>query len=145
MRDKEYHVGPGAVSLLLVIVVVSLSVLGLLALISARGDYKLTERSAAFAVAENEASALSEKSVAELDGILCICMSQAEDNEAYLAAVKDALPEGYYMEENVISWEECVSGGRTLSCEIEIMPLDGEQRFEWKTHMFLAQELLLAE
>ena len=41
MKRREIHIGPGAPSLLLVVVVVGMSVLGLLALMSARSDAKL--------------------------------------------------------------------------------------------------------
>lgn len=139
MRDREYHIGPGAVSLLLVIVVVSMSVLGLLALISARGDYKLTERAVVLAEAENAAAARSEKTLAALDAILKECAEGAQDEEACLAAVQEKLPENMALSGRVISWQEVSEGGRTLFCEAEIAPLGEDVRIRWTQHMFIAE------
>lgn len=139
MRDREYHIGPGAVSLLLVIVVVSMSVLGLLALISARSDYKLTERSTAFAVAENTASANAQASVSALDEILANSAEISEDDAGYLAAIQASLPQNMRLEGRIIGWEEHVEGGRTLFCEVEVLPLGNESRFAWNLHTFIAE------
>ncbi|MBP3410599.1 MAG: hypothetical protein J6M10_06325 [Clostridia bacterium] len=139
MKDREYHIGPGAVSLLLVIVVVSMSVLGLLALISARSDYKLTERSMAFAAAEHTASANAQASVACVDEILASCAAQAADDDAYLAAIQASLPQNMRLEGRIIGWEEHVEGGRTLFCEVEVLPLGNESRFAWNLHTFIAE------
>ena len=138
MRDREYHIGPGAVSLLLVIVIVSMSVLGLLGLISARGDYKLTERAVSLAVAENAAAAESERSFAQLDAILKSC-ADAEDDASYLSAVKAALPENMILSERSVSWQEKAENGRTLFCETEIAPLGEMPRAAWTEHMFIAE------
>ncbi|MBQ3574213.1 MAG: hypothetical protein IJA26_00960 [Clostridia bacterium] len=142
MRNREYRIGPGAVSLLLVIVVVSMSVLGLLALISARGDYKLTERVRMFACAENEASAMAEETLAGIDAVLAECAAEALDDDDYLSRISESLweNEALYMEDSIISWEEQAEGGRTLYCEIEVSPLGSAQRFSWTAHMFMAAE-----
>lgn len=138
MKQREYHVGPGAVSLLLIIVVVSMSVLGLLSLISARGDYRLTERARDFAVAERAVSAAAERSLAELDGIFAVCAKDAADDAAYEAAVRGMLPEGVSMTGRSIRWEETASGGRVLSCVVELLPLGSEKRYAWSEHTFEA-------
>lgn len=139
MKDREYHIGPGAVSLLLVIVVVSMSVLGLLSLISARGDYKLTERAVTLAVAENTASAQSEADLAALDALLAGAEADAQDEEDYLARVGASLPENMCLNERVVSWEQASPGGRTLYCEAEIAPMGELPRVGWKMHMFAAE------
>ncbi len=46
MNQREYRIGPGAASLMLLVVVLSMSVLGMLALMSARSDENLSLRSA---------------------------------------------------------------------------------------------------
>ena len=48
MNQREYRIGPGAASLMLLVVVLSMSVLGMLALMSARSDENLSLRSASF-------------------------------------------------------------------------------------------------
>lgn len=139
MRDREYHIGPGAVSLLLVIVVVSMSVLGLLGLISARGDYKLTERALSLAAAENAAAAQSERSLAALDALLVKCAADAADDEAYLSAAEAALPENMVLTGRSVSWRETAENGRTLFCDAEIAPLGELPRVRWTGHMFIAE------
>ena len=137
MRDREYRIGPGAVSLLLVVVVVSMSALGLLALISARGDYRLTEKSAEVILSEYEAAAEAERAFAELDALLTDSRTAADDNE-YLMMVEKALPEGMTLEGRIVSWEERSEGGRMLLCEAEILPMDSLERYTRKTFMFMA-------
>lgn len=139
MRDREYHIGPGAVSLLLVIVIVSMSVLGLLGLISARGDYKLTERAVSLAAAENAAAAQAERSLAGLDALLMACAQENQDDASYLAAVPKALPENMILSERSVSWQEKAENGRTLFCEAEIAPLGEMPRAMWTEHMFIAE------
>lgn len=51
MNQREYRIGPGAASLMLLVVVLSMSVLGMLALMSARSDENLSLRSAEVAAA----------------------------------------------------------------------------------------------
>lgn len=140
MKQREYHVGPGAVSLLLIIVVVSMSVLGLLSLISARGDYKLTERAAQLAAAERQTAIAAEEALARLDGVLAECAMSAEDDEGYIAAVRKLLPEGMTMDGRIVSWEQTAEGGRTLMCSVEALPLGSGERFLWKSRLFEAAE-----
>ena len=132
MRQKEYHIGPGAVSLLLIVVVVSMSVLGLLSLVSARGDYMLTERSKEFAVSERNAAVNAERSLARLDAVLLDCA----ESEEYFKAVAERLPEGMTMDECIVRWTEQVDDARTLVCEVEILQPGEAQRFIWRKHVF---------
>ena len=138
MKEREYHVGPGAVSLLLIIVVVSMSVLGLLSLISARSDFKLTERAKAFAVAEFTAAAEAEKAVAALDELLYECAKSCDDENSYISAVGSSLPEEMKLDGRNISWSEECEGGRVLMCAVEILPVDSDERFMWTKHAFEA-------
>jgi len=137
MEHRDYHIGPGAVSLLLVIVVVGMSILGLLAMISARGDFKLTERSIGFVVSEYAAAAEAEARLAELDGILSEASVSASDDE-YLKLVSEMLPEGMTLEERTVSWCVESDGGRDLVCEVEILPLGADERYRWVSHIFEA-------
>ena len=138
MKDREYRIGPGAVSLLLLVVVVSMSVLGLLALISARGDYKLTDRAEQFVVSEYSVSAEAEYKLSELDAVLVRCMSGAADDAAYIEAVEEALPEGMEMDGRIVYWQTDVVDRRTMVCEVEILPLGNPQRFLRKVFRFEA-------
>lgn len=140
MKRREYRIGPGAASLLLVVVVVSMSVLGLLALINARGDHKLTERGVQFAVSEYTASAQAEHRLAELDGVLAMCARQAGSEEEYRRLVSENLPAGMEMEADVVSWEQDSQHGRTLMCAVKIEPLEAGARYTWREHAFAAVE-----
>lgn len=136
MKQRDYHIGPGAASLLLVVVVVSMSVLGLLALINARGDYRLTERARALAEAEYAMASQAEEALAELDGMLADCAQAAENDEEYLAAVKEALPGDMQMSERTVSWTHSTADGRMLRCAVEITPHGSDARFVWTEHVY---------
>ena len=82
MKRRGVTIGPGAPSLLLAVVVVAMSVLGLLALMSARSDAQLARRSLEYTEAEYERAAQAERSLAQLDGVLTACAGE----EDYLAA-----------------------------------------------------------
>ena len=140
MKNREYHVGPGAVSLLLVIVVVSMSVLGLLSLISARGEYNLTKRAALLARSEHETAAQSEYALAQLDALLLESGAACEDDEAYLASVAAALPEGMQLSGRTVTWTEQGENGRALLCSAEILPLGSSVRCRWTEHSFISAE-----
>jgi len=140
MRKREYRIGPGAVSLMLLVVVVSMSVLGLLALISARGDYKLTDRAEEFAASEYNASAAAEYSLAQLDAILDNCAKSAQDDAQYLEMVASALPEGMSMNERMVTWEAETNGKRKMVCVIEVLPLGSEARFSKEMFFLEAAE-----
>ena len=137
MRKWEHHIGPGAASLLLVIVVVSMSVLGLLALNEAKNDFGLSERSMAFATAQHALSAEAEEMLAQLDGVLYACGQEAADEAQYLALVAARLPEGVQMQNRRLSWMRDTKTSRSLFCEIEIMPLGASLRCEWRAHTFI--------
>ena len=140
MKRRDYHIGPGAASLLLVAVVVSMSVLGLLALINARNDYRLTDRSVRFAEAEYAVSAAAERRLAGLDALLVRCAAETEDEEAYFAAVAEGLEDDMYMEDGLVCWTQSAEEGRMLMCAVEIYAPDAPRRLAWREHMFVAAE-----
>jgi len=136
---RNFRIGPGAASLMLVIVVVAMSLLALLAFIEVHGDHKLTCRCIDFSVAEYEASSAAEYVLAELDGILAVCAAESEDDAGYLAAVEECLPEGMTLTGRSVSWEHPTPEGRVLMCEVEIMPFGADVRYEWRVHMFISE------
>lgn len=136
MKRRQWYIGPGAPSLILLIVVVSMTVLGLLALMSARGDMKLIQRSRQFTAAEYAAAARAQETLAALDALLARCAQNASTEEAYLAAVRGGLPEGLSMSGRRIGWVEDGGMGRTLACTVELAPLGERLRYIWKEHAF---------
>lgn len=134
-----FFIGPGAASLLLVIVVVSMSILGLLALMSARSDENLMRRSHDFVSAEYETSASAERRLAEMDGIVADCARDAGDDAAFLERIAERLPEGLTMDGRVISWEETFAAGRALSCSVRVSELGSMPRLAWMEHVFTSE------
>ena len=137
MKRRGVTIGPGAPSLLLVVVVGAMSVLGLLALMSARSDAQLARRSLEYTEAEYERAAQAERSLAQLDGVLAACAGE----EDYLAAVSRLLPEGMTLDGRVVRWTESADTGRSLCCAVELAE-DGEKtRFCWVEHQFMTDEI----
>ena len=134
MKRRGVTIGPGAPSLLLVVVVIAMSVLGLLALMSARSDAQLTRRSLEYTVAEYERAAQAERSLAQLDGVLAACAGE----EDYLAAVSRQLSEGMTLDGRVVRWTESGDTGRSLCCAVELQEDGAKTRFRWLEHQFIA-------
>lgn len=129
MNQREYRIGPGAASLMLLVVVLSMSVLGMLALMSARSDENLSLRSAEVARQVAELNVSAERSLAELDDELAKAAGAAQSEEDYLARVEAALNEAMTLEGRTVSWKETNDEGRTLACAVELEPLGAFPRF----------------
>lgn len=136
MKRREVHIGLGAPSLLLVIVVVSMSVLGLLAIMSARNDAQLSRRSQTYTLAEYDRAAQAETHLAQLDALLVQCTGAAD----YYAAVKQLLPDFMRMEGHRVTWTEEGETGRSLLCTVELLPPGSPERYRWVEHLFLVTE-----
>ena len=106
MNKRKIALGPGAASLILIVVVLSLCMLAMLAQIGSRNDLSLASRSASMITRVYNLSANSERKLAELDQILARCQKETQDMQSYLALVEENLPEGMEIEEDQISWTE---------------------------------------
>ena len=113
--------GPGAASLILIVVILSMSVLGILSLMNARNDHRLITRSVEVVQAGMLLNNRAERALANLDEI----------------AVRGSLPAGMEMNGRTISWEESNSY-RTLACAVELLPLGESERLRWHTHRLTA-------
>ena len=134
MNRREFHIGPGAASLLLIAVVLCMSVLGILSLVSASGDARLSERNSAMAISAAQIDVNAERSLAALDELLVACQRDAVDDESYLAAAKASLPDGMRLFDNAVVWFEEYDDGRRLDCEAEIAPLGDFPRVRFTAH-----------
>jgi len=132
MKNREYHIGPGAASLLLIAVVLSLSALCLLSLSGARSDLQLTRRSTAVSEEIARLNDQSERSMAKLDAVLAQCGGAADDEE-YLEMVAADLPDYMMIEDNTVCWTE-TGDGRELECAAAIAPLGETPRASWTIH-----------
>ena len=131
--------GPGAASLILIVVILSMGVLGMLALMNARNDAKLSNRSMEVVAAGFALNDKAERGVAELDAVLARCAASTFSDEAYLTAVRSNLPDGMLMgqEDRIVRWE-LTDGLRTLSCAVEVMPQGDKARLRWREHRLTA-------
>ena len=136
-RKSNVAIGPGAASLILIVVILSMGVLGMLALMNARNDARLSSRSTAVVVAGYELNDRAERRLAELDGAVAECAALSDGDDAFLTAVRGRLPEGMLMDGRMVSWSE-TDGLRTLSCAVEVLPLGDGQRLAWRTHRMTA-------
>lgn len=133
MRRREFHIGPGAASLLMIAVVLSLSVLGMLSLISARSDGMLADRSVEVAAEIAGLNIRAEESLANLDAALAKCTAALTDEE-YLTLAAENLPGGMHLDGRTVCWTEETESGKMLECAAEILPLGSFPRAKWTIH-----------
>ena len=139
MNKRKVALGPGAASLILIVVVLSLCMMAMLTQIGARNDYNLCKRSAEMVQRVYELNAQSEKKLAELDAVLVAEQKNASGMDAYLKAVGEKLPEGMTLEEDKITWTEPLDN-RNLQCVVQLLPPGEKQRTKWISHKLVVDE-----
>lgn len=139
MNKRKVALGPGAASLILIVVVLSLCMMAMLTQISTRNDYNLCKRSAEMVQRVYELNEQSEQKLAELDAVLVKAQQEAGDMTAYLAAVEENLPQGMTMEEDKIQWTEPLDN-RNLKCIVQLLPPGEKQRTKWISHKLVVDE-----
>ena len=139
MNKRKVALGPGAASLILIVVVLSLCMMAMLTQIGARNDYNLCARSAEMVKRVYELNTKSERKLAELDALLVTAQKDAADMETYLAKVQELLPEGMTLEEDRIAWTEPMDN-RNLECVVQLLPLEEKQRAKWISHKLVVEE-----
>ena len=136
-RKSRVSFGPGAASLILIVVILSMSVLGILALMNARNDMKLCDRAVQVVQAGYELNAEAERKLASLDAIAAMYAAKSENDDDYAAAVRAFLPMDMTMTGREIAWK-VTDGVRTLDCAVELLPLGETPRLQWNTHRLTA-------
>ena len=139
MNKRKVALGPGAASLILIVVVLSLCMIAMLTQIAARNDYNLCARSADMVQRVYELNAQSEQKLAELDVVLVSARKETTDMQAYLDKVKELLPEGMTIEEDRVTWTEPLDN-RNLECIVQLLPLEDTQRAKWISHKLVVEE-----
>ena len=139
MNKRKIALGPGAASLILIVVALSLCMMAMLTQISARNDYNLCTRSASMVQRVYELNAKSEQKLAELDAVLIAAQKDADGMEAYLAKVSEGLPEGMTLEEDRVAWTEPLDN-RNLECIVQLTPPGEKQRTKWISHKLMVDE-----
>ena len=137
---RKVALGPGAASLILIVVVLSLCMMAMLTQIGARDDYNLCRRSAEMVQRVYELNAQSEQKMAELDALLVRAQrGTGDDMEAYLAKVEELLPEDMSLEDGQITWTEPLDN-RNLVCIVQLLAPGEAKRTEWISHKLLVEE-----
>lgn len=132
MMKREFHIGPGAASLILVAVVTAMSILSLLSLMNARTDLQMARRSARVCEDTAQLQTASEENFARLDAIVAACAGGDED--AYLAQIARVLPGEMTLEGRSVLWTERGADGHALECGVEIAPMGEMPRIKWMIH-----------
>ena len=139
MNKRKIAMGPGASSLILIVVVLSLCMLAMLTLVSSKNDYSLSTRSASTVDQAYNLFDRSERSLAKLDGILAACAKDAAGQDEYLSAVEEQLPEEMTLDGDLVSWNE-TADTRTLACTVRLLPVGEGTRTEWVGHRLAVEE-----
>ena len=136
-KKSSVSLGPGAASLILIFVVLTLGVLAMLGLMNGRNDVQLSLRSAQVAEAMYTLNCQAEGTRADLDALLLELIAQVDSDETYLAALEAELPENMTLEERDIVWTE-TDGIRVLHCAVRVLPLGESPREEWVKHSMVS-------
>lgn len=139
MNKRKVALGPGAASLILIVVVLSLCMIAMLTQIAAKNDYNLCARSADMVQKVYELNAQSEEKLATLDAVLAAARKETTDMQAYLERVKEQLPEGMSLEEDRVTWIEPLDN-RNLECIVQLLPMEETQRAKWISHKLVVEE-----
>ena len=132
-KKSSVSLGPGASSLILIFVVLSLSVLGMLSLMSGRNDLRLSVRSAEVVEQVYQLNDRAEATRAELGELVHRCGENAGAIDDVLSAVKKALPEGVSLEGDTLVWQE-TDETRTLDCAVIVTFDEGQASTAWLKH-----------
>ena len=129
--------GPGASSLILIFVVLSLAALGMLSLMTSRSDLSLAERSAQVIEAVYALNVRAEEKRAELDGLLKECTEDDGEKEL-LSALEARLPEDVELEDGQLLFT-VEDGARMLDCALEVLPAGESSRMMWVRYNLTAE------
>ena len=130
MNNRKIALGPGAASLILIVVVLALCMLSMLTLVTAKNDMHLAGRSAEMIRQVYELNSESERHLAELDAALVKAAGEAGEAE---------LPEMMTMEEDIVSWTE-TKDNRHLDCQVRVKAPGEGKRTEWVSHRLIVEE-----
>ena len=139
MNKRKIALGPGAASLILIVVVLSLCMLAMLTQIAAKNDYNLCTRSAEMVQKVYELNAQSEQNFARLESVLVSARQEPTDMQAYLDKVREMLPEGMALDEDRVTWTEPLDN-RNLECIVQLLPIEDTQRAKWISHKLAVEE-----
>lgn len=133
-KKNNVGIGPGAATITLLVVMLSISVLGILSLMSSRTDAGLTTRSADVVRAVYDLNNRAEEDLAALDAILKECSDGVSTDEQYMQNVRSAITAPYELADREICWTE-TDDQRTLELTAEIQPFGEAARLRLTGHI----------
>ena len=138
-KTSAISLGPGASSLILIFVVLSMTVLGMLSLLTARNDRNMSVRSIRVIEAQYKLNRAAEEKRAEIDEILAQCRQDSDTQEAYIEKVVAALPDYVVFDGQDRLTFSVSDGSRTLLCRLQIHDIGSVQRASWLVHSLTAE------
>lgn len=138
MNKRAFRLSPGAPSLVLIVVVLSMSIMGMLMFIRTQNDMRLSARSVQVAGQDARLYVQAEETFAELDGIVMRCRLNAAEDEQLLELVAQSLPEDMELDGSVIFWQES-DGSRIFWAGAQVQPLNSETGLAWHTRILEAE------
>ena len=134
MRKKSgISLGPGAPSIILIFVVLSMAALGMLSLMTARSDRKLSERSAEVIEAVYQLNARAEERAMGISEAVRTCAAAQPEPDAFREALSSVLPEGVAWEEDLLCWQE-KDESRVLDCAMALEQEGERIAAVWRRH-----------
>ena len=129
-KKSVITLGPGASSLILIFVVLSLTALGMLSLMTGRNDFRFAERSASVTQSVYALNVRAEERRAELDAICLSCVKDASSDAEVFSALEASLPEDVTLEDDLLLFT-VEDESRVLDCALRIDPFNTAQRTSW--------------
>ena len=139
MNNRKIALGPGAASLILIVVVLALCMLSMLTLVTARNDVNLGNRTREMIENVYTLNDRAERRLAELDAVLADIRAEADGTEEWPEAFSDRLPEDMTLDGDIVSWTE-PGENRRLDCQVRVYPQGEANRLEWVSHRLIVDE-----
>ncbi|MBQ3373660.1 MAG: hypothetical protein IJG40_11065 [Oscillospiraceae bacterium] len=138
MKNKSsISLGPGAPSLILIFVALSLAALGMLSLMTGRNDLRLAERSVQVTEAVYALQVRAEECRAEIEEILTDSADSPEGEED-LSTLEAALPDTVEQDGSLLFFT-VEDGARMLDCTLEVLPSGAKPRTAWVRYNLSAE------
>lgn len=134
MKQRRFNIGPGAASLILIIVVLSLSVVGILSMVSVRVDMNISRRSLSVAEEIYALNESAEEALLRLDERLARCGAEANSEDEYLKLVYESLDDDMTLENGRVFWIQTGVNGRALECQAVVNGWKAVPRVYWGAH-----------
>lgn len=128
---REYRIGPGASSLVLIVLVLALTTLGALSIMSAKSEIGLSERTLEMHNNYYAAAARAQDMIAEVDA--CLVMARRSEGE-YMDSVRALLPSWATLNGNIAEFSIDAGAERLLVVQMEILPPESAERYAIRLH-----------